>query len=43
MIDIPIVDSHIHFWDSSKLEYPWLKSHREIASNHLPKDFFLRN
>ena len=25
MIDFPIIDSHLHIWDSGRIDYPWLK------------------
>ncbi len=35
---LPIVDSHIHFWDQDHLSYPWLASVPAISGAHLPHD-----
>lgn len=35
--DIPIVDSHVHFWELDRLEYPWL----ENKKSDLSQDFLL--
>jgi len=24
MIELPVIDAHIHLWDLAKLDYPWL-------------------
>ncbi|MEO0331271.1 MAG: hypothetical protein AAF223_06250, partial [Bacteroidota bacterium] len=24
--EIPIVDTHVHFWELDRLEYPWLEN-----------------
>lgn len=37
-MDLPIVDSHIHFWDPGKLSYPWLANVPVISGPHLPPD-----
>lgn len=34
----PIVDSHVHFWDPSRLEYPWLASVESLRRAFLPAD-----
>lgn len=37
-MDLPIIDSHIHFWDPDKLSYPWLANVPAINGPHLPAD-----
>ncbi len=32
------VDSHAHFWDTSRLAYPWLAGEPRIAARHGPED-----
>jgi len=39
MPDIPIIDSHVHLWDTMKFTYPWLSELPELASPHLPADY----
>lgn len=39
MPDFPLVDSHVHFYDTERLSYPWLASAPAIAGSHLPLDF----
>jgi L-fuconolactonase len=36
----PVVDSHVHFWDRDRLDYPWLRSVPPIAGTHLPRDYW---
>jgi L-fuconolactonase len=33
----PFVDAHVHFWDPSRLPYPWLAGAGAIAGPHLPR------
>jgi L-fuconolactonase len=33
------IDSHVHFWDPSRLSYPWLSSAPEINRPFTPQDF----
>ncbi len=35
----PIIDSHVHFWDPGRMEYPWLESLPPLHRPHLPSDF----
>ena len=36
---VPIVDSHHHFWDISRLEYPWMPPDPSVVRrNYLPDD-----
>jgi len=39
MPDFPIVDSHVHLYDTRRLSYPWLAGVPAIAESHLPADF----
>ena len=32
------VDTHVHFWDGSVIDYPWLAGGSAIAHPHLPAD-----
>ena len=34
----PIVDSHVHFYDPSRVNYPWLASVPQIHRTYLPVD-----
>jgi L-fuconolactonase len=34
-----MVDTHVHFWDPGKLEYPWLGSVKSLKRSYTPKDF----
>ena len=33
-----VVDSHIHFWDTDRLDYPWLRAHPDLQRPFLPTD-----
>ncbi len=39
MPDFPIVDTHLHLWDLSRLRYPWLASVPALNKNHLIADY----
>ncbi len=39
MLDIPIVDSHLHVWDTRRLSYPWLTDIPRLNSPYLPEHF----
>ena len=39
MIDLPIVDTHLHLWDPQLLSYPWLAGEPAISSPHLLADY----
>jgi L-fuconolactonase len=40
MNPIPIVDSHVHFWNPRRLRYPWLASQPALNRTFEPPDFF---
>ncbi len=35
----PIVDTHLHIWDLSRLSYPWLANVPKLNRNHLIEDY----
>jgi len=37
--EFPIVDTHLHLWDPSRLQYPWLAQVPKIAGSHLIDDY----
>ena len=39
MPSFPIVDTHLHLWDLSRLRYPWLASVPLLNKNHLIDDY----
>jgi L-fuconolactonase len=39
MPSFPIVDTHLHIWDLSRLRYPWLASVPKLNRNHLIEDY----
>lgn len=39
MIDLPIVDTHLHVWDPQKLSYPWLADIPLLKKPCLPEDY----
>jgi L-fuconolactonase len=36
--DVPITDAHVHFWDPSRLDYPWLRG-SPIGGPKQPADY----
>ncbi len=34
-----VIDTHVHFWDPTKLSYAWLNGVPRIAGAHLPEDY----
>lgn len=39
MPSFPIVDTHLHLWDLSRLRYPWLDGVPMLNKNHLIEDY----
>ena len=39
MPHFPLVDTHLHLWDLSRLRYPWLASVPSLKRNHLIEDY----
>jgi L-fuconolactonase len=40
MKQIPIVDAHVHLWDTQKIRYPWLKDLPLLNRNFLLNDYY---
>ena len=39
MPNFPLVDTHVHLWDTERLSYPWLPGVPAIDRNHLVADY----
>jgi L-fuconolactonase len=39
MLSFPVVDTHVHLWDTHKLNYAWLKRNARLNRPYLPEDF----
>ena len=39
MLDFPVVDTHLHVWDTRKLDYPWLKDIPLLNKPYLLDDY----
>lgn len=39
MPNFPIVDTHLHIWDLSRLRYPWLDGVPKLNKHHLIEDY----
>lgn len=39
MLNLPIIDTHLHLWDPRRLRYPWLDAAPAINQPQLPADY----
>lgn len=39
MTHVPVIDTHVHFWDPGRLSYPWLLDLPSLNRPHLPADY----
>ena len=39
MPTFPIVDTHLHIWDLTRIRYPWLSNVPKLNRNHLIEDY----
>ena len=39
-IAVPITDSHVHFWETTKLQYPWLGDIPKINKPFFEEDYY---
>ncbi len=39
MLDFPIIDTHVHFWDPGRFSYPWLANFPRLQKTFLLDDF----
>ena len=39
MTDLRVIDAHVHFWDPSILDYPWLAGEAALGHAFTPSDF----
>lgn len=39
ILSFPIADTHVHFWDTAKLRYPWLENSALLNRPYLPQDY----
>jgi L-fuconolactonase len=39
MVDFPIVDTHVHLWDPTRIRYPWLEDIPQLNKPFLLEDF----
>ncbi|HET7537054.1 MAG TPA: amidohydrolase family protein [Candidatus Didemnitutus sp.] len=37
-MDLPFIDTHVHFWDRTRLNYDWLNELPAIAATHTPAE-----
>jgi L-fuconolactonase len=39
MPEFPVVDCHVHFYDPSRNDYPWLATVPPVSGTYLPREF----
>jgi L-fuconolactonase len=39
MIDFPVIDAHVHLWDTEQISYPWLKDVPSLNRSFLLSDY----
>jgi len=39
LLPIPVVDTHVHFWDTAGLDHPWLSGSELLNRPYLPADY----
>ncbi|OQC01753.1 MAG: Amidohydrolase [Candidatus Hydrogenedentes bacterium ADurb.Bin101] len=39
VLSFPVVDTHVHFWDTARLRYPWLENSALLNRPYLPQDY----
>ncbi len=40
-LDLQVIDTHVHLWDTRRFRYPWLKELPKLDRPHLPADYRL--
>ena len=39
MVSVPIVDAHVHLYDTGRFPYAWMKHVPKLNRPHLPADY----